>query len=65
MTEIWAEWTNGEVECVDCAESESEAINLVSEYRMAYGQAARRIWVQEEGHAGAADENRGDGTHHL
>lgn len=47
MTEIWAKWKNGSVECVDTASSESEAIYLVGEYRMAYGDAAKNVWMQE------------------
>lgn len=47
MTEIWAEWKNGEKECVDTAESESEALYLIGEYRMAYGDAAVRLWPRE------------------
>lgn len=53
MTEIWAEWRSGEVECVDSADSESEAIYLVNEYRMAFGEAATRIWTQH----GRQEEN--------
>ena len=44
--EIWAEWNDGSVEKVDTAEIESEAINLTSEYQMAYGQHANRVWFQ-------------------
>lgn len=48
MTEIWVEWKNGERECIDSAESESEAVSLVPEYRMAYNpESYKRIWVQE------------------
>jgi len=47
MTEIWVEWKNGDKECVDSADSESEAINLTNEYRMAYGESYKRVWVQE------------------
>jgi len=46
MQEIWVEWKNGEVECVDIADSETKAIYLVEEYGMAYGDAARRVWTQ-------------------
>jgi len=46
---IWAEWLNGQVECVDSAESESESLTFINEYRMAYGSAAKRVWIQETG----------------
>lgn len=48
MTEIWAEWKNGETECVDECESESEALNLINEYRMAYGPHAVRLWPKQK-----------------
>lgn len=56
MTEIWAEWKNGEKECVDTAESESEALYLIGEYRMAYGDAAVRLWPKE------SEQKGNDGT---
>ena len=43
---IMVEWNNGNVEEVDSADSESEAINLVTEYQMAYGNSYKRIWMQ-------------------
>lgn len=46
--EILVEWKNGTVECVDSAENESEACHLVSEYRMAFGDSYKRIWMQLE-----------------
>ncbi len=51
MQVIWAEWTNGDIECVDTVESEAEARNLVGEYQMAYGPAAKRVWSKEVDHA--------------
>lgn len=46
IQEVWAEWFDGEVECIDSADSESEAIQLASEYRQAYRGTAKRIWIQ-------------------
>ena len=46
MFEVWAEWTNGQVECVDEADTKPEAGRLVGEYRMAYSTAAKRVWFQ-------------------
>ena len=46
VQEVWAEWFDGEVECIDSAESESEAVYLANEYRMAYQGTAARIWIQ-------------------
>ena len=46
MWEIWAEWDNGEVECVDEADSITAAEYVVQEYTLAYGIFARRIWKQ-------------------
>lgn len=49
MTAIMVEWTNGEVECVDSAETESEAIYLVEEYRTAFNpESVNRVWMQED-----------------
>lgn len=48
MQAIMVEWTHGGVEMVDSCESETEAIYLVEEYRIAYGPAAVRVWMQLE-----------------
>ena len=47
MTAVYAEWQNGDIEEIDTAESEQEAIYLVDEYRMAF-KDAKRIWMQEK-----------------
>lgn len=40
------EWKDGTVEEVDIVESEAEAIQLVSEYQMAFKDSYKRIWFQ-------------------
>jgi len=45
MWEIYAEWVNGNVECIDTAHEE-EADTLIREYTMAFGSSAKRIWKQ-------------------
>ena len=46
MQEVWAEWKNGKKECVDSADSEAEALYLLGEYRMAYGNSVKTLWLQ-------------------
>ena len=46
MFEIWVEWADGASECVDSADTKSDASHLINEYRMAYGTSAKRIWVE-------------------
>lgn len=49
MFEIWVEWTNGQVECIDTADTQTEAYSLVSEYKMAYSVSAKQVWSQRAG----------------
>lgn len=47
MWEIWVEWENGNVECVDEANNKQEAIELIDGYREAFGpHNIRRVWKQ-------------------
>lgn len=46
MLGIWVEWKNGNVEKVDEAESESEALYLVQEYQVVFADSAKRVWPQ-------------------
>jgi len=47
MYRIYAQWLNGQVEEVDEADNLKDARFLVQEYRMAYGEAARKVWFQK------------------
>jgi hypothetical protein len=46
MYKIMVEWLNGSIEEVDSSDVEFEAIDLVSEYRMAFHGSYNRVWVQ-------------------
>jgi hypothetical protein len=46
MYEIWVEYNNGTVECVDNADSKHDAQYMVSEYRMAFNNCVVRVWMQ-------------------
>lgn len=43
---IWVQWQDGHVECVDSADSDSEAAYLIQEYTTAFGGAVVRVWSQ-------------------
>lgn len=45
MNYINVQWHDGSIETVDEFNSRREAVTNAHEYRMAYGIAARRIWV--------------------
>ena len=45
---IYARWVTGMVEEVDEAETKEEARYLVHEYRFAYGEHAREVWLEKK-----------------
>jgi len=46
MWEIWVQWEDGNVECIDEAEGITEANGMVQEYTMAFKNSAQRVWKQ-------------------
>jgi len=46
MTEVWIKFKGDRAKRIDSAESETEAINLLEEYRKQYGNKIKNIWVQ-------------------
>lgn len=48
MWEIWVEYHDGTVECVDEAESTKEAEQMIAGYRVAFGpHNVKRVWKQK------------------
>tara|TARA_Y100001973_G_C5085792_1_gene274797 strand:+ start:80 stop:469 length:390 start_codon:yes stop_codon:yes gene_type:complete len=47
MYKIYVQWKNNEIEAVDEFEGRDEAERMLSEYKMAYRNSYRRIWVEK------------------
>lgn len=44
--EVWVRWHNGKVERVDALDSESEALDLLQEFRNIFGASVASSWLQ-------------------